>query len=106
MPEWISKYWVEWAFGLVIAGLTFVVRKLNIRIRKEQEENKALRDGMKSLLMRQIQMDCEQAVSDGYCALDKKKTIDTMYNAYHALGGNGAITKLRNDMMELPTQKL
>ena len=105
MPEWISKYWIEWVFGLISLLLGWTVRRLSARIKKEQDENKALRDGMKSLLMRQIQIDCEAAVDQGFCPVDTKKTIDQMYQAYHALGGNSIITGLRNDMMNLPTTK-
>ena len=105
MPEWITKYWVEWVFGLIIAVITFVVKKLFTRIKQEQEQNQAMRDGMKSLLMRQIQQDCESAVAEGFCPVETKKVIDTMYNAYHALGGNGVITGLRNSVIDLPTQK-
>ena len=25
MPEWIVKYWIEWLFGLVIAGLGLIL---------------------------------------------------------------------------------
>ena len=103
MPEWVSKYWVEWVFGLLIAVLTWVVRTLSGRLKKYQAENAALRDGMKSLLMRQIQIDCEAAVDKGFCSVETKKSIDSMYEAYHALGGNGIITDLRNDCMKLPT---
>jgi hypothetical protein len=103
MPEWIAKYWVEWVFGIIAAALGWMVKRLSARIRKEQEENKALRDGMKALLMRQIQDECEAAVNQGYCPVEVKKTIDQMYQAYHSLGGNGIITGLRDDTMRLPT---
>ena len=106
MPEWITKYWLEWVFGLLIAGLTWAIKKLSTRLRKEQAENQALRDGMKSLLMRQIQIDCEAAIADGFCPVETKTAIEGMYQAYHALGGNGIITNLRDDMLGLPTVKV
>jgi len=105
LPEWIAKYWLEWVFGLLIAILTFVVRTLSTRIRKQQEENQALRDGMRSLLKRNILCDCETAFENGFCDIDRKATIDDMYNAYHALGGNGAISRLHAQLMNLPTFK-
>lgn len=105
MPEWIVKYWVEWVFGLLIAVLTVVVRTLSARIRKQQEENKALRDGMRSLLRRQIVDDCERALRDGYCSTATKDTIEDMYQSYHALGGNGVVTHLKAQAMNVPTVK-
>lgn len=103
MPEWIVKYWVEELFGLVVAVLTFVVRSLHKRLkavkaladeekRQREEENKAIKDGMRSLLRRQILIDCETAQSKGFCDPMNKGTIEEMYHAYHALGGNGVVS--------------
>ena len=33
------------------------------------------------------------------------KLISEFYDRYHELGGNGAITKLYHDMMEMPCQR-
>ena len=38
----------------------------------------------------------------GYCPIDMKEALDDSYRAYHALGGNGIITKIYQDVMELP----
>lgn len=105
MPEWIVKYWVEWVFGLVVAGIAMYCKHIASLVRKEREEQKALRDGMRSLLRRQIIADCEQAVREGYCETKTKDTIEDMYNSYHALGGNGVVTKLKDQAMNLPTIK-
>lgn len=103
MPEWITKYWLEWLFGIGIAAITAYCRHLSTLIRKERAEQKALRDGMRSLLRRQIIADCEKAQQEGFCSMDNKQTIDDMYTSYHALGGNGTVTKLKNQTMDLPT---
>ena len=103
MPEWIIKYWVQWLFGLIIAALTAYCRHLGKVIRRERSEQKALRDGMRSLLRRQIIVDCEEAIRQGYCPTPTKDTIEDMYLSYHALGGNGVVTNLKNQMLDLPT---
>lgn len=113
MPEWIVKYWVEWAFGLIIAGFGFVVKRLSAKIKKEKEareqlaqqaaaETEALKAGMKSLLRRQIIADCKEAMRDGYCDETVRDTITAMYEAYHGLGGNGSVTDAYNSMRKLP----
>ena len=38
MPEWIIKYWVEWAFGVLAAGLLVVYRRLAKKIKDDAEE--------------------------------------------------------------------
>jgi len=104
MPEWISKYWIEWVFGLLIAVLTWVVKRTTTRVKNEQAQNEAMRDGMRALLMRQIQQDCEAVIAAGTASVETKTSIEQMYQAYHRLGGNGIITNLRDQMMCLPTQ--
>lgn len=102
MPEWITKYWVEWAFGLIVAALTAVVRTLSVRIKKQQQENQALRDGMRSLLRSQIVDTCEACLRDGWCGARKRDTIGDLYASYHALGGNGTVTALVEQTQNLP----
>ena len=102
MPEWIAKYWVEWLFGLLIAALTFVVRSISARLKREQAENQALRDGMRSLLRSQIETQCERALGDGWCGARLRGTISDLYTSYHALGGNGVITGIVEQVMGLP----
>jgi len=105
MPEWITKYWVEWAFGLIAAGVIAYIKHLSAQIKKERAEQKALRDGMRSLLRRQLILDCEQSLLDNYCSTERKDTIDDMYKSYHALGGNGVVSHLLAQTMNLPTVK-
>ena len=100
--EWIVKYWVEWLFGLVIAALTIIMKRISTRLKKEQAENKALRDGMRSLLRAQIISSCERSMRDGWCGARLRDTINDLYGSYHALEGNGTVTKLVAQTMELP----
>lgn len=105
VPEWIVKYWLEWVFGLLTGGVAIYCRHIAKQVRKEREEQKALRDGMRSLLRRQIIADCEQAAREGYCETKMKDTINDMYTAYHALGGNGVVSRLKEQTMNLPVIK-
>ena len=114
MPEWVVKYWVEWVFGLVVAGLAWCVKHLSSKVKAErkarealerqaQEETEALKDGMRSLLRRQILLDCETAQAAGWCDSTKKGTIQDMYDAYHGLGGNGVVeATVRQVIEDLP----
>ena len=103
MIEWVVKYWLQWVFGLIIAGLTAYCRHLSKAVKAEREKQAALREGMRSLLKRQIIMDCEQAIAQGYCPAATKDPIEDMYCSYHALGGNGVVTSIKAQMMDLPT---
>lgn len=102
MPEWIGRYWTEWVFGLLIAALTCAVKRLGTRLRREHAENRALRDGICSLLRSRIVECCERAARDGWCGARLRDTVLDLYGSYHALGGNGTVTSMVEQIMGLP----
>lgn len=102
MPEWVTKYWLEWLFGAAIAILTALWRSVASKIKQQQVENDALRNGMRSLLRSQIEGDCERALRDGYCGIRLRDSINDLYSSYHALGGNGTVTAIVDQVMKLP----
>ena len=102
MPEWIAKYWVEWVFGIIAALLSFGYRNLAKKIKKEADERKALKAGVRSLLRRQIIIDCEAVIQNKCATMSTKDNIHDMYESYHGLGGNGRITRLYNQAMDAP----
>lgn len=103
MPEWITRYWMEWIFGLLCAVLAGVYRSLTVRLKKQKEEQDALKNGLRALLRRQIISDCESCIREGYCPVTTKDTILDMYQCYHALGGNGTVSAVKEVVMNLPT---
>ena len=38
----------------------------------------------------------------GAISVSRKDAIDSAYKSYHALGGNGTITQVHNELMTLP----
>lgn len=111
MPEWIVKYWTEWLFSLVIAGMGWLMKRLSNKLKREKaareelareadERNRALEDGMRALLRRQILIDCEAAQIAGWCTAKDKETISVMHDAYAALGGNGVVTPIVHKVVE------
>ena len=103
MPDWISKYWIEWLFGLIAAFLAWMTKRLSNRIRKEQQENQALRDGMRALLKVQLEKECEKCQRDHWCGPVKRGTIVDMFSAYTALGGNGSTKSMVEQTLGLPS---
>ena len=116
VPEWIIKYWVEWAFGAVIAVFGFMFKHLYGKIKKERqarealerkanEEKDALKNGMRSLLRRQILIDCKSATRVGFCDSELRDTISEMFDAYSGLGGNGTVKDAYELVRLLPLEK-
>ena len=113
MPEWVTKYWIEWLFGVFAALITTLVSRLFSKLKKERAEREAiaakaaaetaaLKDGMRAILRRQIIADCKAAMRAGYCEETAKDTITAMYHAYKGLEGNGTAEEAYNSMMALP----
>ena len=116
MPEWVVKYWVEWVFGLIIAGLGWAVKHLAGKVKAERaarealeqqqkQETEAIKNGMQSLLRRQILEDFKRVSADGYCGATMRDTIFAMFEAYTALGGNGTVKDAVAEVRELPMNR-
>lgn len=67
-----------------------------------KQKHKAVENGVQSLLRAEIIRQNEKWVERGYCPVYAKDAVRREYEAYHALGGNGVITDLYNDILELP----
>ena len=103
IPDWISHYWIQWAFGIIGGVLVALYNSLRKKVKQQREESEAIKNGMKALLSRQVVSDCEAAIRDGYASIQYKNAMKEVYACYHALGGNGAVTQLFNSFMTLPT---
>ena len=90
---------VVWA---ITGALGALVTYLGMRYKKVLKENSALKNGMQSLLRNNIIDAHDKYTKKRYCPIYAKESLTKTYEAYHALGGNGVITKLYNDIMALP----
>lgn len=93
--SFIAKWWIEWALGIIAAALICYVRG----VKKKQD---ALKAGLQALLRAEIVRSYDKYSERGSITLHGLEAVDLMYKSYHALGGNGTITKLMDDMRELP----
>jgi len=103
MPmEWIVKYWVEWVFGVIIGALGLGYRNLAKKIKAQRAEDKAVKDGLLALLHDRLYQACTHYLAQGHIDVEALKNIEYMYDAYHALGGNGTGTELYMRVKALP----
>lgn len=102
MLDFMLKYWVEFLFGIVAAGLVAGYRKLAARIQTDKDTEKAIADGMKYLLMFKLREEGEKYLTENRCSIEHKHEFEKVYNAYHALGGNDTVTELKNKVLQLP----
>lgn len=94
MKDLIIKYWVDAGLGVVFAALTTAYRNFSIKQR-------SLRQGTKSLLRNQIIQSYDKYMHQKWIPIYGMENVDDMYEAYHALGGNGTITKLVDELRSL-----
>ena len=102
MWEFVAKYWLEIAFGLIVSGLTAGVTRINRKLKEEKIRNQAIENGVRDILRMQILDTYDTCRAAGVISVSRKDAIDSAYNSYHALGGNGTITHVHNELMDMP----
>lgn len=98
MGEFILKYWIQVIFGLITSGLIFSFKCMFTQF-------KAFKLGMQAMLRNEIIDKYNHYSSKGYISIHGLENVTAMYTQYHALGGNGTITHLYDELKELPTKK-
>ncbi len=71
--------------------------------RKRDDDFMAIKEGLCSLLNDRIDQGYEKYNGQGYFPVEKRYKFHRIYNAYHALGGNGICTDLMQKLEKLPT---
>ena len=105
LGEFLAKYWLETLFGGVLAALGWIARSLSKKLKAEQERNEAIESGVRDMLRLTILDSYERCKSAGYISVSRKEALDSAYKSYHVLGGNGVITQVHKEIMEMPILK-
>ena len=105
MLEWIIKYWLEIFFGAIVTTLTCVVKYLCKVIQKEHQEQVNMREGILALLKNSLIKSYNDYMSKEAIPVYALDSVEAMYAAYHALGGNGTVTGLVDQLKQLPHNK-
>lgn len=64
-----------------------------------------VREGVKELLFCKLKQFDEQREHNGFMPIADKETVERVYNAYHALGGNGVGTEMTNKIRTCASSK-
>lgn len=89
------------ASAVILAALGLTWRSLA----KVLSRFKALDGGVKCLLRGELIRAYNHYMDKGYLPIYARENIDDTYNAYHGLGGDGAITDMMAELKKLPTRK-
>jgi len=102
MEPFLAKYWQEGLFALIVACFTAAYQRLHKKVKKEFCELKSLKKGNQALLRSEIIRTCEKYADQEWVPLYGLENVLALYDAYHELGGNGAITHLVDELKKLP----
>ena len=105
MVEWLAKYWLEVAFGLIVTGFGVVLKRFSTKLKEEKVRSQAIESGVRDMLRLTILDNYERCKQAGVISVSRKDAIDSAYNSYHALGGNGTITQVHTEIMSMPIIK-
>lgn len=79
-------------------------RAILTRLKNQESRQKALELGVQALLRDRMLYCYNKYMEAGYAPIYAKENFENMYQQYHELGGNGVITHLHEEFMELPTE--
>ena len=102
MGEWLAKYWLEVAFGLIVTGFGVVLKRFGTKLKEEKTRSQAIENGVRDMLRLTILDNYERCMAAGKISVARKDAVDSAYQSYHALGGNGTVTQAHTEIMALP----
>ena len=105
MWDFVCKYWLEFLFGIVTAILSAAYGWLAKKLKDDRKRQQAIEDGVRDMLRLTILDNYEKCKAAGAISVSRKDAIDSAYGSYHALGGNGTITQVHKEIMEMPIIK-
>lgn len=101
MVAYISAHWIEWIFAALMAALGWGYRSVSTRLKREQQRNEAIAEGVQALLRESIVENYNRYKEENSCPLYAKQSVSRVYEAYHKLGGNDVATELYNKILKM-----
>lgn len=103
--SYIQGHWVQWLFAGISAALALAYRSIAKRLEEEQKKNKAIADGVQSLLRESIVENYNRYSDKGFCPIYAKESIKRVYQAYSNLGGNDVAHELYQKILRMSEER-
>ncbi len=87
------------------ASLDNISEELKESSEYTKESDDMIKSALCSMQRQSLLNACEKYIKNGFATLEQKETVASQYESYHALGGNSFITRLYEQVMELPIEK-
>lgn len=95
----------EYIFETYIVALPIILSYIVWLLKQSKKERDANAEGTKALLMIKLIEYHDKYCKLGYIPMYVHNNAGILYDAYHNLGGNGTITKMKKEMDELDIKK-
>lgn len=102
MQQFLLEHLAEVIFTAFTGFLAGAYRSLSKHIKEQEDERKAVKDGLLAMLHDRLYQACLHYISQGWIDDDGLKNLEYLYRSYHKLGGNGTGTELYNRAKALP----
>lgn len=89
---------------MLVAIIEAVASRERKKAKVEFKKSEAVLTGVQSLLRDRIIQAYNHYAEQGHIPIYGMENVLNMYKAYHALDGNGTVTKLVDAMKEMPTE--
>ena len=99
-----EKY-LKYTNALKLAKGMKAFKVLSKRVQKQLCDQQSLREGTQALLRNEIIKEYDKYMGREWIPIYAMENMNAMYKAYRALGGNGTITKLMEEIRELPSRE-
>ena len=103
--DWITQYWVEWGFGLLIALLGILWTHLTRKLKQAKQEQDAIKAGLQALLRAQMVTDFNRYSEKGFAPIYARDNFENCWLQYERLGENGVMRDIHDRFMRLPTER-
>ena len=105
MGEFVTKYWIQVGFGLIISFITVTSKNIVSKVKVEQDKHNCLHEGVLALLHDRLYQACQYYIYQGFITVPDLDNLEYLYSSYYGLGGNGTGTELYNRCKVLPLQQ-
>jgi hypothetical protein len=105
MGDFVLKYWIGIAFGVVAAFIGEMCRRYKAKFKMINTKHHATELGVRALLRNQIIVVYNKYSEKGSIPIYELENLDDLVKQYENLGGNGVIKELVGRIMELDISK-
>lgn len=101
LGSFLGSYWQDALFLFILGVGGWIVRFVRKKLITMIKRQDAIEEGVLALLHYRLYTECERFIEAGEITKDDLLNIEHLYEAYHALGGNGTGTELYNRVRKL-----